>query len=538
MRISTRIRWSAVLAIVIALATAAMLLSGLNQVEKAISRNDQVAASLNHIFELSMLTTDYLVNYESRAERQWRSKHADFEAVLATLDVGSAEDTALLSRMKTSSAEAYRLFDEITVAHAEGLSGVVDRTVSEEYQARLTARLLIVMQEMVSDSVRLGENSSTEALSVQRNTYLLVLALALAAITIMVVIGLSTHRTIVRPLLLLRDNAQEVGRGNLDTRSGITSADEVGELATAFDSMVDDLRTSYSMLEKEVAERRRAEEELSEYRDHLEQIVESRTAELVALNEDLRRATRAKDEFMASMSHELRTPLNSIIGFTDIMLRGLAGDLTDEQRRQLSMVLHSGQQLLMLIDDVLDLARLDAGQAHVVLDDLPVAEAVGTLVDMMAPIAAAQRLTLTWQMDDGVPATVRTDRGKVDQIMLNLLSNALKFTDEGEVEVAVRPAEDGGVTFEVRDTGVGIPADEVEAIFEHFHRAQTDPTRVLPGTGLGLAISRRLAEAIGGRITVSSQPGAGSVFALTVPGTPPAPDAAATPDVPPADDGA
>ena len=203
-----------------------MLLSGLNQVEKAISRNDQVAASLNHIFELSMLTTDYLVNYESRAERQWRSKHADFEAVLATLDVGSAEDTALLSRMKTSSAEAYRLFDEITVAHAEGLSGVVDRTVSEEYQARLTARLLIVMQEMVSDSVRLGENSSTEALSVQRNTYLLVLALALAAITIMVVIGLSTHRTIVRPLLLLRDNAQEVGRGNVDTSSGIASADE------------------------------------------------------------------------------------------------------------------------------------------------------------------------------------------------------------------------------------------------------------------------------------------------------------------------
>ena len=335
-------------------------------------------------------------------------------------------------------------------------------------------------------------------------------------------IGLSTNHTIVRPLLLLRDSAREVGRGNLDTRSDITSGDEVGELAAAFDGMVGDLRDSYAMLEQEVADRRHAERELSDYRDHLEQLVEARTAELLALNDDLRQATRAKDDFMASMSHELRTPLNSIIGFTGIMLKRMAGDLTDEQERQLTMVLHSGQQLLSLIDDVLDLARLDAGHARVDRVSFVVTDAVSMLVDIMAPIAAGQRIQLTWRVKEGAPEIIHTDRGKFEQIMLNLLSNAVKFTHVGLVEVVVSGGADEPVALSVRDTGIGIPADEIDAIFKHFHQARFDAARSYPGTGLGLAISRRLAEAIGGRITVTSEVGVGSVFTLTLPLEPPA----------------
>ncbi|MDP2299854.1 MAG: histidine kinase dimerization/phospho-acceptor domain-containing protein, partial [Actinomycetota bacterium] len=350
--------------------------------------------SLNQIFELSMLTTDYLVHYEPRAERQWRAMHAELEHVLNGLALVSGADEPLLDHVRENSAEAYLLFDEITVAHEQGALGEVDPVISREYQSRLAARLLVVMQSMVSDSVTLGERSSLDAITTQQRTFALVLAIALSGVSVMVFIGVSTNRTIVTPIRALRDSAQEVGRGRLSTRSGIRSSDEVGELATAFDGMVAELQQSHTMLEREVTDRRRAERELSEYRDHLEQLVEARTAELLALNDNLRQATRAKDDFMASMSHELRTPLNSIIGFTDIMLKRMAGDLTDEQERQLTMVLHSGQQLLSLIDDVLDLARLEAGRARIDVTSFPVAEAIGMLMDMMSPIAAGQRVAL------------------------------------------------------------------------------------------------------------------------------------------------
>ena len=524
MRIRTRIQLSALLAVLIAVSVAFVLILGMRAVERAIDRNDKVAESLNQIFELSMLTTDYLVHYEPRAERQWRAMHAELEHVLSGLALVSGADEPLLAHMRENSAEAYLLFDEITVAHERGTLGEVDPVISREYQARLAARLLVVMQSMVSDSVTLGERSSLEAITAQQRTFALVLAIALSGVSVMVVIGVSTNRTIVSPILVLRDSAREVGRGRLSTRSGIRSSDEVGELATAFDGMVAELQQSHTMLEHEVTDRRRAERELSEYRDHLEQLVEARTAELLALNDDLRQATRAKDDFMASMSHELRTPLNSIIGFTDIMLKRMAGDLTDEQERQLTMVLHSGQQLLSLIDDVLDLARLEAGRARIDVTSFHIAEAIGMLIDMMSPIAAGQRVALNWIVAEDAPEIISTDRGKLEQIMLNLLSNAVKFTHEGAVEVIVSARPDGSVAFEVRDTGIGIPASEVEAVFDHFHQARPDTSKIYAGTGLGLAISRRLAQAIGGTISVTSEVGVGSVFTLVLPPEPPEAD--------------
>jgi signal transduction histidine kinase len=226
---------------------------------------------------------------------------------------------------------------------------------------------------------------------------------------------------------------------------------------------------------------------------------------------------------MAAMSHELRTPLNSIIGFTDMMLKGLAGEVTVEQQRQLGMVLQSGQQLLALINDVLDLARLDAGHVRVLATEFSVAEAVGNLVDMMAPVAAGQHLELTWRSEEGVTDRITTDRGKFDQIMLNLLSNAVKFTDVGFVELVIRQDGPEAVALEVRDTGIGIAIEDIDLIFDHFQQVGSYTTKSHPGTGLGLPISRRLAEAIGGRIDVTSTVGEGSTFVLTLPisGPPP-----------------
>ncbi|MDY0340583.1 MAG: ATP-binding protein [Coriobacteriia bacterium] len=512
------------MAVAIAVTTTGVLFTGLRDVEITIARNDAAATALNQLFELSMLTTDYLIYYEPRAQRQWESKHAKLGEVLDVFAVGSDEEEVALLRIRANHAEAERLFTEITKAHQRGVEGEVDPVVSRESEVRLTARLLIVMQSMVTDSVRLGEYSSAAVMDAQRRTTTLVLAIALGSIAVMVAIGVSTSRTVVRPIERLRLNVREVGAGNLSVRSDVSGRDEVGELASAFDAMVGDLQRSYEQLESEITERCYAEETLSDYRDHLEQLVDERTEELLQLNEDLVSATRAKDDFLASMSHELRTPLNSIIGFTEIMLRGLAGDVTDEQHRQLKMVCDSGRQLLLLVDDVLDLARINAGHVTISATEVSIPETIDRLVEMMQPLADTKGLQLSLGLRDGVPATIVSDRGKIEQIMLNLLANAITYTDTGSITITAHPEADGFVALDVQDTGVGIPDRDLDVVFEQFHRAHRELAATHPGTGLGLSISRRLAEALGGKLDVVSTVGEGSTFTLTLPvAGPPAP---------------
>lgn len=526
MRIRERIWWSVGVAAVIAVTTTGVLFTGLRDVDVTIARSDATVTALNHLFQLSMLTTDYLIYYEPRAERQWEGKHAKLDAVLGGLDVGSPEEEATLLRIRENSAEAEHLFAGITEAHRRGESGEVDPAVSRESEVRLTARLLIVMQSMVTDSVRLGEYASAAAIEAQRRTTSLVLAIALGSIAVMAVIGVSTSRTVVRPIERLRANVREVAAGNLSIRSDVRGDDEVGELASAFDAMVSKLQQSYEMLRDEVQERRMAETALQEYRDHLETLVDERTEELLRLNEDLLAATRAKDDFLTAMSHELRTPLNSIIGFTEILLKGLPGDLNNEQERQLIMVRESGVQLLALVDDVLDVARINAGRISVAPAEFSLRNAVDRVVEMMYPMADAKGLSLTVIYAEGAPDAIVGDRGKVDQILLNLLANAVTYTDKGGISVTVRPVGVDRCAVDVADTGLGIAEEDLERIFEQFHRAHHDLAATHPGTGLGLPISRRLAEAMGGSLSVISEVAKGSTFTVVLPidGSHPGPD--------------
>lgn len=516
MRISTRIRLSAIFAVIIATAAGAALLFGLRATNAAIDRGRSFTESLNSTFQLSMLTTDYLINYEARAERQWRGTHEELQAVLDAVEVTSDEDQALVTRMSEDLGQAEGVFSQISDAHRRKESGELDEGVAAELESRLTARLLVLLQSMVSNSVKLADHASADARSAEQATILSVLLVSAFGVVTMVAIGISADRSIVRPLEDLRKAASRVGRGNLDVRSGITSSDEVGELADAFDGMVTSLQESYVMLQNEIVERRHAEEALHEYKEHLEQTVQARTSELIVLNEDLQRATRAKDDFLASMSHELRTPLNSVIGFTDLMLKGRTGELNEEQQRQLQMVNEAGRQLLSLVNQVLELSRIDAGAASVESEPFDPGDAVRRLVDMMLPVAEAKGLALTCEVASDVPVEIETDRGKVDQVLLNLMSNAIKFTAEGGVSIAIRAIGPEHIAFDVHDTGIGIPADETERIFEHFHQIRSeDLTEV--GTGLGLAISRRLAELLGGHLTVASEVGAGSTFTFSIP---------------------
>lgn len=516
MRISTRIRLSAIFAVLIATAAGVTLMVGLHSMSAAIDRSRAVTAVLNDTFQLSMLTTDYLINYEPRAEGQWLDKYDQMSAVLSEIEVTNKTDRALLGRMADDLDQAHAAFSQIANAHRRRIEGEIEESVAAELESRLTARILVLMQSMVSDAVRLTNRAGEEAHSAERATIIGVLLISGIGVVTMILIGVSAERSIVRPLDNLRKTASRVGRGDLDVRSGIERSDEVGELAAAFDGMVTNLQQSYTMLHNEIAERRRAEEALHEYKDHLEQTVQERTSELMVVNEDLQRATRAKDDFLASMSHELRTPLNSVIGFTDLMLKGRTGELNAEQRRQIHMVNEAGKQLLSLVNDVLELSRIDAGATPVAVESFDPCEAVRRLVEMMLPVAEAKGLSLTYSSAPALPAEIETDRGKVDQVMLNLIGNAIKFTEQGGITVTIRPHEEGYVAFDVRDTGIGIPPEETERIFEHFHQVQTSALRAT-GTGLGLAISRRLAEALGGHLTVVSKVGAGSTFTLTLP---------------------
>jgi signal transduction histidine kinase len=214
------------------------------------------------------------------------------------------------------------------------------------------------------------------------------------------------------------------------------------------------------------------------------------------------------------MSHELRTPLNSIIGFTGILLQGLAGELNQEQNKQLGMVQTSAHHLLSLINDVLDISKIEAGQLVLSHEPYDLAESVSRVLATIAPMTQRKGLRLTSQVSPGIGMIVG-DRRRVEQVLMNLVSNAVKFTERGEVEVAVVSTKEA-VEVAVRDTGIGIVASEIPRLFQPFYQIDTGLSRRHEGTGLGLSICRKLVELMGGSIEVSSAPGVGSVFKFSL----------------------
>ncbi|MGP1384584.1 MAG: diguanylate cyclase domain-containing protein [Thainema sp.] len=287
-----------------------------------------------------------------------------------------------------------------------------------------------------------------------------------------------------RPITKLQQAAQKVREGDYETVVILQSQDELGLLAETFNQMVTEIRDYSRQLETQ--------------------------------NQHLQELDQLKDEFLANTSHELRTPLHGIIGIADSMLDGVTGELNQEQALNLQMLRHSGQRLINLVSDILDFSKLRHQQLALHVKPIRLREIVELVLQLDRILIGAKELQLLNHVPADLPP-VLADENRLQQILHNLIGNAIKFTHQGQVTVTANLTDDSAIEIAIADTGIGIPEDKLEAIFESFEQVGGAASRQYGGTGLGLAITRSLVQLHGGAITVSSTPGRGSVFRFTLP---------------------
>ncbi len=381
----------------------------------------------------------------------------------------------------------------------------------------------------------------TESLGLaQQLTYVAIIAVFLISMLAAV-----ASRLLTRRLVRLREVADRVASGDEDVEITFSGRDEIGDLARSFKDMLSRLRKSRAdlrdltvSLENKVQERTQALEDSNQELQNAKQIAENSAARLeetLEQSEKLRheaeqarrdaekyadeaqQANVAKSEFLANMSHELRTPLNGIIGMTHFTLES---KLTTEQRQQLNTIDASAKTLLSLLNDILDVSKVEAGRLVLEESDFDLQALVDTTTEMHAISAYEKGIELMASVENDVPTALRGDEERLRQVIVNMLGNALKFTEEGEVELQVcleAYREDGvALHFSVRDTGIGIPKEKHAAIFERFSQADNTITRKYGGTGLGVTISKQIVELMNGRIWVESEAGEGATFHFIV----------------------
>jgi len=344
------------------------------------------------------------------------------------------------------------------------------------------------------------------------------------------------NKVVTQPVLAIADVAREVvATGDYSRRAPGTSNDEVADLAAAFNKMLSeiesrtrDLETSNSEIAREAEQRSKAQQEVMRLNEELEERVHTRTMQLEQANHELagameeaKSANQAKSAFLSSMSHELRTPLNAILGFAQILTSEKLPSTLAQKREFANHILKSGRHLLTLINEILDLAKIESGAVALSLEPVALNEILKECESMVAPLASGRGIRLLFP--DGCMANVTADRTRLKQIVLNLLSNAIKYNrDGGAVVVDCSPSGQNLVRVSVQDTGMGLKPEQVKQLFQPFNRLGQE-SGAEEGTGIGLVVTKRLVELMGGTIGVTSSQGVGSMFWIELSSTEPVP---------------
>jgi signal transduction histidine kinase len=319
-------------------------------------------------------------------------------------------------------------------------------------------------------------------------------ALLLVGFTMAVLASLFVGRRVVRPLEALRRGVERIGKGDLSHSLHLKTGDEIEILADEFNEMATHLREAYTGLERKVAERTQA---------------------LTVANVRLEEASQHKSRFLANVNHELRTPVSAIIGYARLVLRATKGQISQLQRENLQDLLHNADRLLNQIDSLLEFSKIEAGKVEMHVEPVKVDEVIQGAISTIEPASNGGSVRIIREIASDLPV-LNTDREKLGQIVLNLLDNAVKFTERGEIKI-VASQQNGSLRLVVSDTGIGIEKEDLNKIFEEFHRGDSSSTKNYRGTGLGLAIVKQFVNLLGGQVAVESELGKGSIFTVTLP---------------------
>jgi signal transduction histidine kinase/ActR/RegA family two-component response regulator len=455
----------------------------LNHLQEKVSRAQQMLYSVtaqSHYRAMALLTRDDKYNVQIATEKQ------KFTDLLNQMEQADPAEAAFFHSVRaTNDAFAVSSAKALALFNAGDIPGATSLHLDEEHPASHV--LEAAMRTLITEA---GDQMVQARASFESDRTLLtstVIAFSATSVVVALMLGFVFSWPIILPVRKMQRTLAGVTRGDFTQRVQVPNRDEFGSLARDLNNTTERLA-------------------------HLFEDQQALGRRLELTNVSLARATEAKSRFLTSVSHELRTPMNAILGFTDALLAGVDGPLNDEQKASLGWVQRGGRDLLGLINEILDLSKIEAGKLTLDAQPFDPRELVESVVAQHRSLAAQKGIRFAW-VDAGAPAEVVLDRQRVRQILVNLFGNALKFTREGEVHVETSGANESVFKVAVRDTGPGIDPDEHEAIFEEFRQAVGDEG----GSGLGLAISRRLARAMGGDITLDSESGRGSVFFLRLP---------------------